>query len=110
MIPVPKVTRLDTAFGNVGHLPPRSETTKPFSMYGDHPYMRFVSRWFMHGIPKEEMSRLKPREGINANEALDAIGAILASFAPKHEHKIEGCAFLLHEWFELAPPPEGEQS
>lgn len=51
------------------------------------------------------MKRLTARPGVDRDKALVAIKAALGSFEPKHEHKEAGCAFLLHEWFELAEAP-----
>jgi len=33
------------------------------------------------------------------------VGALECPLEPSHKHKTAGCAFLLSEWFDLAPEP-----
>lgn len=101
MIPVPEITGLDTAFGNINHMPKYSDIPDDFYRKNQK-YVDFVSSWFFGGKSKEEIARLTPKEGVDKNKALAAIKAILCSFEPKHEHKEAGAAFLLAEWFDLA--------
>jgi hypothetical protein len=42
---------------------------------------------------------LVPKEGVDPQKAWSVIRACMGSFAPKHEHKESGVAFLLSEWF-----------
>lgn len=75
MIPIPEMSDPQVVFGCIGHLP----------KYEDVP----------------DLSRLKPRDGVDRDMALRALQACLCSFEPKHEHKLAGAAMLLEEWFEL---------
>lgn len=97
---VPKLDNADVVFGNIRHLPPYDAIPKRFRDSYD-PYARFVSEWFFRGRTPDDMKRLTERLGVDRNQALRAIKAVLGSFEPKHEHKEAGCAFMLHEWFEL---------
>lgn len=62
------------------------------------PYCDFMSQWFFNGA---DSRCLVAREGVDEAKAARHIAACLCSFAPKHEHKISGCAYLLSQWFEL---------
>lgn len=59
-------------------------------------YMSIISDWFFNGAKGKVFI---PRPGVKEMEALAHISCIMRSFEPKHEHKIEGCAWLLNEWF-----------
>jgi len=52
------------------------------------------------------VSHLKSKPGIDRKAAIRHIKAIMASYAPKHEHKEAGCAYLFALWFEQ-PAEEG---
>lgn len=103
MIPVPEVTQVDLAFGNTKHLPAMKDIPEEFRR-GSTKWNHITSRWFFSGLPKE--TEFKPKPGVDANKALRAVGAILVSFEPKHEHKDAGVSFLLSEWFEDIKLPE----
>lgn len=62
-------------------------------------FCEFVSQWFFKGADANQL-RVKP--GIDMTMALANLKCCLASFAPKHEHKEAGCAYLLSLWFDLA--------
>lgn len=100
--PIPDVTRLDLAFGKIDHMPRYDIVPDDFKRSSNQ-YAAFIASWLFPGISQTELARLRPREGVNQSKALAAIGTIMRSFEPKHEHKNAGCAFLLHAWFELAP-------
>lgn len=100
--PIPDITDLDMAFGNIDHMP-RYETIPDEFKRSHGPYTNLVSKWFFCGLKDDDLARLTPRTGVDKRKALAAVGAILRSFQPKHEHKEAGCAFLLHAWFEVAP-------
>lgn len=99
-IPVPQLTRADVVFGEVKHLPKWDDIPAEFKR-SSNPYARFVSGWFFSGRKPKDMARLTARDGVDRAAALGAIQAVLGSFAPKHEHKEAGAAYLLSEWFEL---------
>lgn len=84
------------SFGEIGHLPKYEEIPEEFKK-DNHNWVKFVETWFYQGLKKGLV--MVPKPGVNPNEALRAIKAILASFSPKHEHKMAGCAYLCSEWF-----------
>ena len=100
-----KVDDLDMAFGGGSKLktlmPAYSTLPEEFRRERD-PYSPLVNRWFALGLPKD---RLKPKEGIDANEAFRHMKTIMGSFEPKHEHKIAGVAYLMSQWFDIVPTP-----
>jgi hypothetical protein len=100
MIPVPELTGADVVWGSIKHLPPINDIPEEFNRH-NNPYCDFVSHWFFSGLKPNDLARLTPRAGVDRGKALAAIKTILASFAPKHEHKEAGAAYLLSEWFEL---------
>jgi hypothetical protein len=100
--PIPDITGLDMAFGKIDHMPRYDTIPDEFKRSGGY-CAAFVSKWFFGGLKEDDLARLKPRAGVDKRKALAAIGAILRSFEPKHEHKEAGCAFLLNAWFEVTP-------
>lgn len=56
-----------------------------------------INDWFYVGIT--DVSCV-PKKDVDTNEAIRHIKAILASFEPKHEVKIESCAYLMSCFFE----------
>lgn len=40
-----------------------------------------------------------PKEGIDKNESINHIRAIMGSYEPKYEHKSAACAYLFDLWF-----------
>jgi hypothetical protein len=103
MIPVPKTDGIDLEFGNITHLPPMDKIPEKFNDRHDEIHCRFISRWFFSGFADAEktVGKITPKEGIVQKEAIRAIGCIMRSWEPKHEHKIAGCGYLLSEWFIL---------
>jgi hypothetical protein len=102
--PIPELSDVDVVFGCVDHLPARDDLPEEFRLRWDRqqPHCEFISQWFFKGRTPDDMARLTPKKGIDREKALRAIKAILASWAPQHEHKIGGCGFLLSEWFDVA--------
>jgi hypothetical protein len=97
--PPPDVTRLDLAFGNIDHLPPWEAIPDDFRR-DRTPWNRQVGTWFFSGADKEWVARITPKAGIDKQAALAAVQAVLRSWAPKHEHKEAGAAYLLSLWFD----------
>ena len=102
MIPVPVVTDVDMAFGCIDHMPAYEAVPEAFQR-SCTTECKLVEQWFFSGLNETDLARLSPRDGVDGRSALRAIGSIMASWAPKHEHKIAACGYLLHEWFELMP-------
>lgn len=61
-------------------------------------WLSFQRDWFYGGLSKEAVFALK--DGIDGNEAFRHLKVIQGSFAPKHEHKEAGVAYLASQWFE----------
>lgn len=108
MLAVPEVNGADVAFGGVKHMPKYDAIPEEFKRFNGNDYVRAISFWFFKGAKRNgdaiviDGKTFKPREGVNANKALNAIKAVLSSWEPKHEHKEAACAFMLSEWFELS--------
>lgn len=111
MLPIPNITNLDVAFGNIDHMPKYSTLPEEFQRRRGTPYNKAISSWFFNGakfVPngiEVDGKVFTAKPGVDANKALAAIRAILASWEPKHEHKEAGAAYLLAEWFDI----EGEK-
>ncbi len=108
MLDIPNVTQVDVTFGNIEHLPQYSTLPKDFQRHNGNAYVEAISHWFFVAPPKFiengieiNGKRFVAKPGVEANKALAAIKSILVSYAPKHEHKEGGCAFLLAEWFDI---------
>ena len=93
-----KTNSLDLAFGGNMEklLPPRKEIPEEF-WSNNTKWNKIVSNAFFRG---GKFTKVVPKDGIDANEALAHFCAILRSFEPKHEHKEAACAYLLSIWFE----------
>ena len=65
--------------------------------HDSNPWCKLASRWFFSGLPK---GLLVAKTGINYNDAIAHLSAVLRSFEPKHEHKEAGAAYLMSLWFE----------
>jgi hypothetical protein len=100
---IPDLDKIDIVFGNIDHLPAWDDLPKQFRdrWHGGEPHCDFVSGWFYNGLTAQQLDSLKEKLGVDRSKALAAINAILASWEPKHEHKIAGCGYLLSEWFDL---------
>lgn len=98
MIPIPEISAVDMAFGNIANMPKYQDVPDRFKRIQD-PYVIVISKWFFRGVTEQDFG--KPRPGVDAKKAISALKAIMVSYEPKHEHKEAGCAMLLHEWFEL---------
>lgn len=104
-IPVPEMAGIDMAFGKVDHLPPMTEIPEEFKNFNrETKWNELVSRWFYSGLPKE--TEFIAKDGVDPKKALRAIGAILASWDPEHEHKMAGAAYLMSEWFKEVKVPK----
>jgi hypothetical protein len=64
-----------------------------------------ASQLFFHGgrLPDHGIDLRSDLSQEKRDNAFRALQACLGSFAPKHEHKIAGVAYLLSEWCEPAP-------
>ncbi len=107
MLPIPDVTVAEMAFGTIKHMPRYDTLPDDFRGHRGNDYCKAVSAWFFRGaerLPngiKIDGVSFVAKPGVDADKALAAIKAIMSSWAPKHEHKEGGCAFLLSEWFDI---------
>lgn len=107
MIPVPEMTAVEIVFGGTKHMPKHEDIPEEFKDFNRlTKWNAIVERWFFRGLPPD--TELIPKEGVDPKKALRAIGAILGSFEPKHEHKVAACAYLLSEWFHDVRIPAGK--
>lgn len=65
----------------------------------DSPWVWRMSQSFFVGGKKEWFS--KPRDGVDSQQALVHLQAVLRAMDLPHEHKIAAAAFLADRWFEL---------
>lgn len=97
MLQIPELNDADIALGSIKHMPKYETVPAEFKNSGN-PYVRFISNWFFRGV---DITHLTPQDGVDKTKALRAIKAVIGSFAPKHEHKMAACAYMLSEWFDL---------
>ncbi|MBA3241614.1 MAG: hypothetical protein H0T60_10360 [Acidobacteria bacterium] len=108
---VPKVNAIDLAFGNIDHMPNYADLPDSFRNWYREPHCEAISTWFALGAKPYESGieiggeRYAAREGVDRTAALAAIKAVLASWTPKHEHKIAACGYMLSQWFEKVAKP-----
>lgn len=94
-----EVNDVDIAFGGkIEILMPDYETVPEEFKKRDNQWVQLIQKWFYNGFPKNV--NVEPKENVDAVKAIRHIHCILKSFAPKHEHKIAGCAYLLSEFFD----------
>lgn len=68
-------------------------------------WQRFVADWFFCGLKNIQITT---KEGVDQKKAIRHLGAIIGSFAPKHEHKEAAAAYLCSLWFEDAKWDRGK--
>lgn len=74
---------------------------QPTDPKATHSYWdRFAARWFYEGA---DTGSLVAKPGVDKTDALRHLQACLRSYEPKHEHKMEGVAYMMSLWFELPP-------
>ena len=106
MLAIPEVDGIDAAFGSIKHMPEFSELPEEFQKTRG-PYCDAASMWFFKGGKRDGRTlhidgiELTAKQDVDVSKALRAVKAVLGSFAPKHEHKIAACGFMLSEWFDL---------
>ena len=99
--PIP-VTAADIAFGGKCDeiLPPMTEIPAEF-LRDPNVWRDWQNEWFCFGLKRYPVTK----EGIELNLAMDNLHCVQRSFAPKHEHKQAGVAYLASLWFDR---PDGE--
>lgn len=94
-----QVEDIEVSFGiGTDGLPPYDEGCRErFLGKGDS--IHIMTEWFYSGLSRDAWKALKPKEGIESDNALRYLSACLKSWEPKHEHKLGGTAILLETWF-----------
>jgi hypothetical protein len=114
MLAIPDIDRASMAFGNIKHMPKYETLPEAFQDWHYEPHCRAISDWFYSGAKAcpngIEMKGTKyiAKDGVEAGKALAAIKAVMASWEPKHEHKIAACGYMLSEWFQKAENETGK--
>lgn len=95
------VSEADKVFGGSVRkiLPEWSEIPDEYD--GRGVWTRWQQEWFYKGLTKYPV----PREGIDLRQAMDNLACVQGSWAPKHEHKEAGVAWLASLWFSS---PDGQ--
>ena len=92
-----EVQDVEIAFGgDIPDLLPDHEDIPPEFSDNHNPWVLLTSKWFFSGLGKAFWST---RTGVDQETAIRHVRAVLASFAPSHQHKEAGVAYLLHRWF-----------
>jgi len=78
-----------------GILPDYKDIPEDFKRQANK-WVQWQQEWFFNGLKQMP----KPKVGIDLKKAMRHLKCIQASFAPKHEHKEAGVAYLASLWFE----------
>ena len=105
--PVPTLSDADVQFGSIKHLPKWNDLPENMRrLWHREPWCDLASEWFSDGVKHDgealvfKEARLTPKPGIDFNQAVRAIKAVLGSYEPSHEHKMAGVGFLFSQWFD----------
>jgi hypothetical protein len=91
--------KLRNAFGDITYLPKWEDIPEEFKDRNNrNKWVKVVDDWFFKGLPAD--TKFLPKAGVDAKTALKNISGIMNSWAPQHEHKTAGCAYLLSQNFE----------
>lgn len=78
-------------------MPPYDAIPDEFRGWRGTKWNDLFSDWFYTGLTELD---LKPKPGIDKEQALRHIKTVMGSWEPKHEHKEAAVAYLLSLWFE----------
>lgn len=95
------ITDLELAFGTTRLLPPPEAIPEAF--WRGNAYTQLAEALF-YGAPLAPL-RIKFKPGFDANQMQRIVRSHLASFEPKHEHKIAGVGYLISQMATLTPAP-----
>jgi hypothetical protein len=99
----PKFDGISTAFGADQRDYPSYDTIpEQFHCCSNTPFNKAFSGLFFHGGKLSDFD-LSWKAGIDQNEAMRTIRALMCSWAPKHEVKEATVAWALSEWCDHAP-------
>lgn len=85
------ITDAELAFSTIKYLPPEKEIPEEF--FGHNIYTRLTNSIF-YGTERPE-GYLVMKDGFEVEVMVKCIRAHLGSFAPEHNHKIAGVAFMI---------------
>jgi anti-sigma factor ChrR (cupin superfamily) len=90
------VSKADQVFGGKAMeiLPPYSKIPKEFKDQGN-PWVYWQNNWFFRGLQRYPVAK----DGIDLKKAMANLACVQGSYAPKHEHKQAGVAYLASLWF-----------
>lgn len=101
--PVPKVSTVEMAFPATAmdYLPPWDILPEEFRENGHNAWMTLANTWF-HSTRSlaDRKLQLALKEDIDMDDLRNLIHVCMRSYAPKHEHKIGGVAYMLSRWCE----------
>lgn len=98
---IPDISDVHLAFGRVDFLPMMADLPAEYrsqSALG----CEFADAYFFGGsdrVNQEFTLYIRPEVGDRSEMAFKAFRAAMASFLPKHEHKIAACGWLMDQWF-----------
>lgn len=79
------------------YLPREDEIPERYRrMTGETGWHKLVHAWFHGGLARPKI-HLVP--GVDGEKAVRHLSTCMASFEPKHEHKVAGVAYLMSLWF-----------
>lgn len=107
--PVPKpVDPVFAAFpaAVIGEYLPTESDLPPAFRNGNTVWHALIVRWFANGLPADV--QFFGKDGIDAEAAWRHIDACLRSYEPRHQHKVDGCAYLCSCFFKRVVCPGGE--
>ena len=98
-----EVTSAERAFGGKAMeiLPAWTDIPDEFKRSGNQ-WVLWQQEWFYSGLKRWPV----PAEGIDVRQAMGNLQCVQGSFAPKHERKEAGVAYLASLWFSS---PDGEE-
>lgn len=99
MFAIPETNNLDAAFGNIDFIPRMNDLPTKFQDYHNNKFCKIASKLFFNGGSLKG-HQLQAKKGVDIGKAVNALQSVLASFEPKHEHKMAAVGFLISEWFE----------
>ncbi len=95
------ITDLELAFGTTRLLPPPEAIPEAF--WRGNAYTQLAEALF-YGLPLAPLL-IEFKPGFDADQMQRIVRSHLASFEPKHEHKIAGVGYLISQMATLTPAP-----
>ena len=91
-----EVSDVDKAFGGKAmEILPRYEDIPAEFKRNEGIWQKWQNEWFFNRLKHYPIAK----EGIDLHKAMGNLACVQRSFAPKHEHKQAGIAYLASLWF-----------